>query len=93
MVSLLDVQTIVQSWTHVNIELSSKMMKFWIMPPILFAENLYSQVDSEGRRYLLMDSIIDHKSDKNAVAKDDEFVVVNGKRHRKKTTEGWSFNI
>ena len=59
----------------------------------VIAENLYSQVDSEGRRYLLMDSIIDHKSDKNAVAKDDEFVVVNGKRHKKKTTEGWSFNI
>ena len=59
----------------------------------VIAENLYSQVDSEGRRYLLMDSIIDQKSDKNAVAKDDEFVVVNGKRHRKKTTKGWSFNI
>ena len=27
------------------------------------------------------------------MVKDDECVVVNGKRHRKKTTEGWSFNI
>ena len=59
----------------------------------IIAENLYSQVDSEGRRYLLMDSIIDHKSDKNAVAKDDEFVTLNGKQHRKKTTEGWHFNV
>ena len=40
-----------------------------------------------------MDSIIDHKSNKDAVSKDDEFVVVNGKRHRKKTTAGWFFNI
>jgi hypothetical protein len=27
------------------------------------------------------------------VSKDDEFVVVNGKRHRKKMTSGWFFNI
>ena len=59
----------------------------------IIAENLYSQVDSEGRRYLLMDSIIDHTSDKNAIAKDDEFVTLNGKQHRNKTTEGWHFNV
>jgi hypothetical protein len=27
------------------------------------------------------------------VSKDDEFVIVNGKRQRKKTTAGWHFNI
>jgi hypothetical protein len=54
---------------------------------------LYSQVDTEGKRYLLLDSIVDYKSNKDAVSKDDEFVVVNGKHHRKKTTSGWFFNI
>jgi hypothetical protein len=44
----------------------------------VIAENLYAQVDSEGKRYLLMDSIIDHKKDHNAVSKDDECVIVNG---------------
>jgi hypothetical protein len=40
-----------------------------------------------------MDSIIDHKKDHTAVSKDEEFVIVNGKRQRKKTTDGWHFNI
>jgi hypothetical protein len=59
----------------------------------VIAENLYAQVDSEGKRYLLMDSIIDHKKYHHAVSKDDEFVIVNGKRQRKKTASGWHFNI
>jgi hypothetical protein len=54
----------------------------------VIAENLYAQVNS-----LLMDSIIDHKKDHNTVSKDNEFVIVNGKRQRKKTTAGWHFNI
>jgi hypothetical protein len=56
-------------------------------------ENIYAQVDAEGRKYMLMDSTIDHRKHENAVPKDDEYVVVNGKRNRKKTTEGWQFNI
>jgi hypothetical protein len=60
---------------------------------IVIAENIYAQVDAKGRKYMLMDSIIDHRKDESAVAKDDEYVVVNGKRNRKKTTDGWQFNI
>jgi hypothetical protein len=59
----------------------------------VIAENIYSQADSEGRRYLLMDSIIDYRKNPDAVSKDDEFVIVNGKRQRKKTTDGWDFSI
>jgi hypothetical protein len=59
----------------------------------VIAENIYAQVDAEGRRYMLMDSIIDHRKDENAVPKDDEYVIVNGKRSRRKTTGGWHFNI
>jgi hypothetical protein len=36
---------------------------------------------------MLMDSIIDRCKDENATPKDDEYVVVMGKRSRKKTTD------
>jgi hypothetical protein len=42
---------------------------------------------------MLMDSIIDHRKDENAIPKDDKYVIVNGKRSRRKTTDGWQFNI
>jgi hypothetical protein len=42
---------------------------------------------------MLMDSIIDHRKDENALPKYDEYVVVNGKPNRRKTSDGWQFNI
>jgi hypothetical protein len=59
----------------------------------VIAENIYVQAEAEGSKYMLMDSIIDHRKDENAVPKKDEYVVVNGKQNRKKTTDGWQFNI
>jgi len=59
----------------------------------VIAENLYSQIDTEGRRYILLDSIIDHKKDGHAVLKDDEFVEQNGKRVRQMTTKGWKLCV
>jgi hypothetical protein len=59
----------------------------------VIAENIYAEVDEEGRRYMLMDSIIDRRKDENAVQKDDKYVVVNGKGGRKKATDRWQFNI
>jgi hypothetical protein len=50
----------------------------------VIAENIYAQVDTEGRRCMLMDSIIDRRKDENTVPKDDEYVIVNGKRNRRK---------
>jgi hypothetical protein len=35
------------------------------------AENIYSQVDTDGRSYLLLSEIIDHHADGKAVSKDD----------------------
>jgi hypothetical protein len=55
-------------------------------------ENIYAQVDAEGRRYMLMDAIIDHRKDENAAPKDDAYVVVNGKKNRQKTTDWWHLN-
>jgi hypothetical protein len=38
---------------------------------------------------MLIDSIIDYRNDENAVTKDDEYVVVNGKRsHQKLPMDG-----
>ena len=54
----------------------------------VIAENLYAQVDAEGKRYVLLDSIVDHKQDASALSKDEEFVVVKGKRVRRMTTKG-----
>ena len=39
----------------------------------LIAENMYSQVDEEGQQYTLMSEIIDHKSDRKALSKDNGF--------------------
>lgn len=59
----------------------------------VIAENLYSQVDTEGRHYVLLDSIIDHARNDQATLKDDEFVTKNGKRHRRITTKGWKLCV
>jgi hypothetical protein len=39
---------------------------------------------------MLMESIIDHRKDENAVPKDDENVVVNGKQSQKITSNSAS---
>ena len=59
----------------------------------VIAENLYSQVDAEGRRFVMLQEILDHQKDNSAVPKDDEFVVSNGKRVRRYTTKGWKLCI
>ena len=42
----------------------------------IIAENLLSQVDSEGHRQLMLDEIIDHRKCDNAISKADAFVGV-----------------
>ena len=59
----------------------------------VIAENLYSQVDTEGHRYVLLDSIIDHRKDSRAVSKEDEFFMCKGKRVRRRTTKGWKLCV
>jgi hypothetical protein len=43
----------------------------------LIAESLYSQIDDGGRRLQVMQEIIDHQKDKNALADDDNAYYVN----------------
>ena len=54
------------------------------------AENLFSQVDEEGHRHVLFDSIIDHRTTGKEIKRQDAYVVSSngGKRHRQ-TTKGW----
>ena len=39
----------------------------------VIAENLYSQVDSEGRQFLLLTEIFDYAKDATAISKDQGF--------------------
>ena len=56
----------------------------------VLAENLLSQVDSEGFSASLFDGILDWCKDSNAVEMKDRFLVTKrGQRRLKQTTLGW----
>ena len=59
----------------------------------VIAQNMYAQCDIEGNQYLLMDAIVEHKTDDTAVKFADRFITVNGKQHHKKTTAGWKLCV
>ena len=62
-----------------------------ILPANLIAENILSQVDQEGHRQMMLDEIIDHRTNKDAIKKEDGYII--NRRHntkrRKMTTKGW----
>ena len=54
------------------------------------AENLFSQIDAEGRRYILLDEIVDIRNDGSQLKEENAFVVsANGVKRRIETTRGW----
>ena len=58
------------------------------------AENLFSQVDDDGNRQVLLDEIIDHRTNGKAVTQQDAFVVMkNGNKRRRETTIGWELLV
>ena len=58
------------------------------------AENLFTQIDDEGRFLLMMDEIQDHKKDGSAVGIDDAFVTNSqGLQRRRITTKGWKLLV
>jgi hypothetical protein len=60
----------------------------------LIAENMYSQVDSEGHHYSLLDSIIDYGTDGNAVPLGKEYVITKrGRKRLRQTTAGWKLLV
>jgi Reverse transcriptase (RNA-dependent DNA polymerase) len=58
------------------------------------AESLFAQVDSEGRRLLLIDEIVDHRKSGEAVDVADGFITTkSGKKKRRQTTKGWELLV
>ena len=54
------------------------------------AANLFAQVDDEGNRFVLLDSLVDHRTSSNAITQKDAFVSTkSGGRRRRQTTRGW----
>jgi hypothetical protein len=59
----------------------------------IIAENLYSQIDNEGRSYAIIKEIIDHRTNGHAVKKDDGFTCRNGQQRPRITTAGWELLV
>ena len=62
------------------------------LPYDLIATNMFTQVNSEGRQFLLLDEILDYWELGSVVEKKDGFTIGhNGNRHKKKT-KGYEFH-
>ena len=60
----------------------------------IIAENMMSQVDSEGHHYQLLAEISDHRSNHLALTKKNGFIrSKSGNLHPKMTTRGWSIEV
>ena len=58
------------------------------------AENMFAQVDDEGNRHVIFDSIIDHRTDGSELKEHGAFTRLNnGGRRRRETTKGWEILI
>ena len=60
----------------------------------VIAQNLYSQVDQDGRSQRLLANIIDSKRDSTAVPKSDMYITTSsGQQRMRKSTIGWSLLV
>ena len=61
----------------------------------IIAEHLFSQVDSEGNQYRLFKEIVNHRKNKMAVEKSDQYRIDkrSGRREKKNTTAGWDLEV
>ena len=56
----------------------------------IISEHMYSQVDEDGHSYQLLESIINHRTNGQAVHGDDGCTTANnGEKSSKKTKKGW----
>ena len=56
----------------------------------IIAENMLSQVDSEGYHYEILTEVTDHNKDDSDIAKVDGYIKsISGNLHRNRTTRGW----
>ena len=61
----------------------------------VIAEAIFSQVDDEGRDFLMLDEIVDHERDEKEALDDSNCweVKKNGDKVLKRTTKGWRFRV
>jgi hypothetical protein len=60
----------------------------------VLAEHLYSQVDAEGNQHRFFKEIFNHRKNKNALDKADQFQLLpNGNRIPKKSVVGWDLEV
>ncbi len=61
----------------------------------VIAENMYTQCNTEGNQYLLLDEIIDWQKNKSAAVKKEDKNVYshNGNQHYQKMTKGWKLCV
>jgi hypothetical protein len=59
----------------------------------IIAQNMYSQCDSEGYQFLLLNAIVGHESDDTAVKRVDMYARHGHNKHLQKTTKGWKLCV
>ena len=60
----------------------------------LISENMFTQIEEDGNRHVLMDNITDNFFDDVAVKNQDTFVITySGTKRRRQTTQGVSLCI
>ena len=60
----------------------------------MIAENMLTQIDSEGISTTLMESIADFKKDESALSNQNKYLVTpHGQRRMRKTTKGWKLLV
>ena len=58
------------------------------------AENLFAQVDDEGNRQVLMNEIIDYRTNGTELKQQDAFITTKtGTKRRRETTKGWELLV
>ena len=58
------------------------------------AENLFAQVDDEGNRQVLMNKIIDYRTNGTKLMQQDAFITTKmGTKRRRETTKGWELLV
>jgi hypothetical protein len=58
------------------------------------AECIYSQMDDEGRQYVLLDEIVDYKTTDQALTEENRFQILsNGNLHPRRMTKGWKLCV
>jgi hypothetical protein len=58
------------------------------------AENMFAQVDDEGNWHVLLEEIVDHRTDGSEAKQQDAFITTRtGIKRRKETTKGWEILV